>query len=83
MRGLWQGKSNSKVKFSDDTNGDRTMFQLFIYCLIKCNNREIYPTILVASIFNNAGDDCVQALGVDALATVAMLKVNLLISRKQ
>lgn len=47
---------NFRVKVQDHTNLNRTLLQFCIYCLIMCDNRDIYPTIETALIFSDASD---------------------------
>lgn len=48
--------NGSKVKLQDHSNQDRTLLQFCIYCLIACDNRDIFPTIQTALVFSSCSD---------------------------
>ena len=65
---------NFRVKVQDHTNLNRTMLQFCIYCLIMCDNRDIYPTIETALMFSDTNDSKIGVFIEESVKTGEVIK---------
>lgn len=70
-------ESSNHVKMQDHNNKERTLFQFCIYCLIMCDNRDIYPTVETALIFSDTTDLKAKLLTEESVKMAAIIKKSI------